>query len=80
MNSRNFGYIQIYKKIRNNEIKDYLIMYRGLIYLGIITVFMIVFGAIALYQTDATRNLMMVEQIENQRIDKIEQERLFLYR
>ena len=80
MNSRNFGYIQIYKKIRKNEIKDYLIMYRGLIYLGIITVFMIVFGAIALYQQDATRNLMMVNDIENQKVDKIEQERLFLYR
>lgn len=80
MNSRNFGYIQIYKKIRNNEIKDYLIMYRGLIYLGIITVFMIIFVAIALYQQDATRNLMMVNDIENQKVDKIEQERLFLYR
>lgn len=80
MNSRNFGYIQIYKKIRNNEIKDYLVMYRGLIYLGIITVFMIVFGAIAIYQQDAIRNLMMVNDIENQKVNKIEQERLFLYR
>jgi len=50
------------------------------IILSTLFAFMLIFGAIALYQIDATRNLMMVNDIENQKVDKIEQERLFLYR
>jgi uncharacterized membrane protein len=81
MTHRQYGFhITPYWKVRLRYYVDCIGYYRAWIYVSIAVAFMIVFGAIALYQQDATRNLMMVNDVENQKIDKIEQERLFLYR
>lgn len=81
MAHRQYGFhITPYWKIQTKYYLDCLVYYRAWIYVSIIIAFMLIFSAIALYQQDATRNLMMVNDIENQKVDKIEQERLFLYR
>ena len=72
MTHRSYGRITPYWKIQVRYVFDWIDHYRGWIYIAVMVAFMLIFWVIGLMKSDAERNLQMVNQIENQKVEQIQ--------